>query len=118
MAKQYDFSAVEGPMYTWWESAGYFKPGGDASKPAYVVPMPPPNVTGYLHMGHAMFVALQVSRHDMYTALHCSVIIVAESTCEHEQYTLCARALICSMPIVETVLDSAHIPKTMAIACC
>jgi valyl-tRNA synthetase len=27
----------------------------------YVIPMPPPNVTGYLHMGHAMFVALQVS---------------------------------------------------------
>jgi valyl-tRNA synthetase len=62
MAKQYDFSAVEGPMYAWWESAGYFKPGGDASKPAYVVPMPPPNVTGYLHMGHALFVALQVSK--------------------------------------------------------
>jgi hypothetical protein len=63
MAKQYDFSAVEGPMYAWWESAGYFKPGGDPSKPAYVVPMPPPNVTGYLHMGHAMFVALQVRCH-------------------------------------------------------
>lgn len=27
----------------------------------YVIPMPPPNVTGYLHMGHAMFVALQVA---------------------------------------------------------
>ncbi|CAM9653610.1 unnamed protein product [Chrysoparadoxa australica] len=59
MAKQYDFSSVEKDLYTWWENRGYFKPGGDPSKKSYVVPMPPPNVTGSLHMGHAMFVALQ-----------------------------------------------------------
>jgi tRNA synthetases class I (I, L, M and V) len=61
MAKQYSFAAVEAPLYAWWEQRGYFKPGGDPTKPAYVVPMPPPNVTGHLHMGHAMFVALQVT---------------------------------------------------------
>lgn len=60
MAKQYDFKAVEGALYSWWEGSGYFKPAAykEGEKP-YVVPMPPPNVTGYLHMGHAMFVALQ-----------------------------------------------------------
>ncbi|CAM9956706.1 unnamed protein product, partial [Choristocarpus tenellus] len=59
MATQYDFSAVETSMYKWWEAKGYFKPGGDSTKKAYVVPMPPPNVTGYLHMGHAMGTTLQ-----------------------------------------------------------
>lgn len=66
MAKQYDFNAVESGLYEWWEREGYFKPAGDPSKPSYTVPMPPPNVTGYLHMGHAMFVALQ----DILTRFH------------------------------------------------
>lgn len=47
-------------MYSWWEEKGYFKPAGDPKKKSYVVPMPPPNVTGYLHMGHAMGTTLQV----------------------------------------------------------
>lgn len=59
--KQYDFKSVERRMYAWWEQEGYFKPGGDQKKKSYVVPMPPPNVTGYLHMGHAMGTTLQVS---------------------------------------------------------
>lgn len=57
---QYDFLSVERSMYAWWEEKGYFKPGGDPKKKSYVVPMPPPNVTGYLHMGHAMGTTLQV----------------------------------------------------------
>lgn len=57
---QYDFVSVEKSMYKWWEAQGYFKPGGDPTKKSYVVPMPPPNVTGYLHMGHAMGTTLQV----------------------------------------------------------
>jgi len=61
MATQYDPSAVEKPIYEWWEKAGYFKPTEyeEGEKGSYVLPMPPPNVTGGLHMGHAMFVALQ-----------------------------------------------------------
>lgn len=47
-------------MYKWWEEKGYFEPRGDPKKKSYVVPMPPPNVTGYLHMGHAMGTTLQV----------------------------------------------------------
>jgi hypothetical protein len=44
-----------------WESNGYFKPDESAAGEPYVISMPPPNVTGKLHMGHAMFVTLQVS---------------------------------------------------------
>ena len=58
---RYDFAAVEEGTYAWWESEGFFKPSPPSSpgKKAYTLPMPPPNVTGRLHMGHAMFVALQ-----------------------------------------------------------
>ena len=57
----------ENNIYQWWESAGCFEPDAkqtkeesDASgRKPYVLPMPPPNVTGRLHMGHAIFVALQ-----------------------------------------------------------
>jgi hypothetical protein len=43
-----------------WESSGFFAPDPNAHGPAFTMPMPPPNVTGKLHMGHAMFVTLQV----------------------------------------------------------
>ena len=41
-----------------WEESGFFEPVADAES-CFVIPMPPPNVTGRLHMGHAMFVAMQ-----------------------------------------------------------
>lgn len=44
-----------------WEERGYFRPDESASGEPFTMPMPPPNVTGRLHMGHAMFVTLQVS---------------------------------------------------------
>lgn len=61
MPKVYQFQDVEKKVYEWWEGNGYFKPVGDGKgeKKAFVVCMPPPNVTGVLHMGHSMFVALQ-----------------------------------------------------------
>ena len=61
MAPQYNPTAVEEPLYKWWEDSGFFKPSQyeKGEKKSYVLPMPPPNVTGGLHMGHAMFVALQ-----------------------------------------------------------
>lgn len=43
-----------------WESQGYFKPNFERGSDPFVIPMPPPNVTGSLHMGHAMFVTLEV----------------------------------------------------------
>lgn len=45
-----------------WESQGYFKPNFERGSETFVIPMPPPNVTGSLHMGHAMFVTLEVGK--------------------------------------------------------
>lgn len=53
MEKTFNPTAVEQAMYQQWENKGYFKPHGDTSKPAYSIMIPPPNVTGSLHMGHA-----------------------------------------------------------------
>jgi tRNA synthetases class I (I, L, M and V) len=44
-----------------WEEQGFFRPDESASGEPFTMPMPPPNVTGRLHMGHAMFVTLQAS---------------------------------------------------------
>ena len=55
MAKAYDPQAVEIALYDWWESQGYFKPEiADPEAQPFVISMPPPNVTGELHMGHAL----------------------------------------------------------------
>jgi valyl-tRNA synthetase len=51
--KSFDPKAVEGRWYAQWESKGWFEPRGDAKAPAYCIQLPPPNVTGTLHMGHA-----------------------------------------------------------------
>ena len=53
LAKAFDPVAIESHWYPKWEQAGYFKAGEDASKPGYCIQLPPPNVTGTLHMGHA-----------------------------------------------------------------
>jgi len=44
-----------------WEESGFFAPDPSATGAPFTMSMPPPNVTGKLHMGHAMFVTLQVS---------------------------------------------------------
>src|SRR3989344_1280492 len=49
--KAYDPHAIEKRIYETWEQAGHFKPSGTG--PAYCIMIPPPNVTGSLHMGHA-----------------------------------------------------------------
>lgn len=59
--KTYDPSAIEHGLYDWWDSQGYFAPGEpreDGQRP-FVIVMPPPNVNGVLHVGHALFVALE-----------------------------------------------------------
>lgn len=61
--KQYQSKEGETSTYTHWEAAGYFRPQSDfGKKPAgkpYVVVIPPPNVTGILHMGHALNNSIQ-----------------------------------------------------------
>jgi valyl-tRNA synthetase len=58
IAKSFDFTSEE-RIYNWWESQGYFKPNFAKGSDPFVISMPPPNVTGSLHMGHAMFVTLE-----------------------------------------------------------
>ena len=59
LAKTYAPAEFEDRLYEHWLSSGYFKPDTDPKKPAFSVVIPPPNVTGQLHMGHALDETLQ-----------------------------------------------------------
>ena len=59
MAKAYEPQQVERRLYAWWEKSGYFRPRVNLGVKPFVIAMPPPNVTGELHNGHAMFVTLE-----------------------------------------------------------
>ena len=54
MNKKFNPKDFEDKLYKEWEEKGYFKPSMDKSKESYCIMMPPPNVTGKLHMGHAL----------------------------------------------------------------
>lgn len=51
---RYNPADVEGRIYAMWEKAGYFKAAEKSKKPPFSIILPPPNVTGQLHMGHAL----------------------------------------------------------------
>lgn len=53
LATAYTPSEIENKWYPIWEQNGYFKPSMDETAPSYCIQLPPPNVTGTLHMGHA-----------------------------------------------------------------
>lgn len=66
LPKAYDFKSTESRIYAMWEAGKYFKPHNDPNKPdfdpnvkPFVISIPPPNVTGELHLGHAMFVSVE-----------------------------------------------------------
>jgi len=59
LPKIYDPKEVESSIYKMWEEGGYFHAERDDSKKPFTIVMPPPNVTGQLHMGHAMDATLQ-----------------------------------------------------------
>ncbi|XP_010527840.1 PREDICTED: valine--tRNA ligase, mitochondrial 1-like [Tarenaya hassleriana] len=59
MAKQYSPDAVEKSWYAWWEKSCFFKADSKSSKPPFVIVLPPPNVTGALHIGHALTSAIE-----------------------------------------------------------
>lgn len=68
MAAGYNPLAVESAWYDWWAAQGFFKPEyklasqqhiKDDDRETFVIPSPPPNVTGSLHIGHALTVAIQ-----------------------------------------------------------
>jgi len=55
--KNYQFDQIEADLYKFWQKNSYFKP--NISGPAYCITIPPPNVTGRLHMGHALNSTIQ-----------------------------------------------------------
>ena len=66
LPKAYDFKSTESRIYEMWETAGYFKPWNDPNQPnfdpnvePFVIAIPPPNVTGELHIGHPMFISIE-----------------------------------------------------------
>ncbi len=59
LPKVYEPQAVESRIYDMWQKGGYFHAEVDESKKPFTIVMPPPNVTGQLHMGHAMDATLQ-----------------------------------------------------------
>ena len=59
LSKVYDPQSVEEKWYKWWEESKFFSAKMEEDKPAFSIVMPPPNVTGMLHMGHAMDNTLQ-----------------------------------------------------------
>jgi valyl-tRNA synthetase len=66
MDKSYNPHITEKRLYQWWEAQGYFRPEksvelglADPTQPAWCITMPPPNVTGALHLGHAMTAAVE-----------------------------------------------------------
>ena len=66
LPKAYDYRSTEPRIYEMWEKGGYFKPHNDPNQPdfdpnvePFVIAIPPPNVTGELHIGHPMFVSVE-----------------------------------------------------------
>ncbi|HUP00260.1 MAG TPA: valine--tRNA ligase [Gemmatimonadota bacterium] len=57
--RRYDPSALEGRWYALWRGRGYFHPPAGEGPDPYTIVIPPPNVTGVLHMGHALNTTLQ-----------------------------------------------------------
>jgi valyl-tRNA synthetase len=59
LPKAYEFAEVESHWYRYWEESGFFIADAKSSKKPYSIVIPPPNVTGQLHMGHALNNTLQ-----------------------------------------------------------
>lgn len=60
MPKNFNFAEAEARIYDWWERSGWFKPEiAEADAEPFVISIPPPNVTGALHIGHALFASLE-----------------------------------------------------------
>ncbi len=59
LAKTYDPKQIESKWYAFWEKGGFFTADATSQKPSYCIVIPPPNVTGVLHMGHALVDTIQ-----------------------------------------------------------
>ena len=99
MEKTYNPQDIEQPLYEHWEKQGYFKPNGDESQESFCIMIPPPNVTGSLHMGHAFqqtimavsYTHLDVYKRQFQNQLFADILAGIESvTSEHNYQTLIA----------------------------
>jgi valyl-tRNA synthetase len=59
MPKAYEPKSVEAPLYQMWMDKGYFRPRDNPGREPFCIIMPPPNVTGELHLGHALVVTIE-----------------------------------------------------------
>ena len=59
IAKTFEPAEHEEALYRAWQEGGFFQPSSDPSRPPYTIVIPPPNITGQLHMGHALDNSLQ-----------------------------------------------------------
>ncbi|XP_056847031.1 valine--tRNA ligase, mitochondrial 1 isoform X2 [Raphanus sativus] len=78
MAKQYSPAVVDRAWYAWWEKAGFFTVDAKSSKPVFVIVLPPPNVNGLLHIGHALTTAIQVSLIQFFLFFFCPSFFTSE----------------------------------------
>jgi valyl-tRNA synthetase len=56
---RYDPRPVEGKWYRFWEESGFFTANAQSERPKFSIVIPPPNITGSLHVGHALNNSLQ-----------------------------------------------------------
>lgn len=59
LLSSYHPALVEARWYEWWEKCGFFTPKNGTDKPKFTIVIPPPNVTGVLHIGHALTNSVQ-----------------------------------------------------------
>lgn len=59
LSERYQPQEVENKIYQWWESKGLFRSQDTSTKPPFTIILPPPNVTGFLHIGHALDQTIQ-----------------------------------------------------------
>ncbi|MCB9809523.1 valine--tRNA ligase [Candidatus Peribacteria bacterium] len=59
MQKNYAHNEYEDALYAGWEQSGAMRADASSSRPPFTIPLPPPNVTGTLHLGHAMMLAVE-----------------------------------------------------------
>ncbi|EKC52197.1 protein containing Aminoacyl-tRNA synthetase, class Ia domain protein, partial [human gut metagenome] len=73
LSKTYDPKDIEDRLYKKWEDNGYFHAEVDRSKKPFTIVMPPPNITGQLHMGHALDNTMQdiLIRYKRMQGMHC-----------------------------------------------
>jgi valyl-tRNA synthetase len=59
LPNRFDYAEAQSRLYGWWEQQGYFYAEPNSGRPPFCIVIPPPNVTGALHLGHALNNSLQ-----------------------------------------------------------